>query len=63
MKASIGRYEFKHLGQNEWQPVSEKIVLENLVDDFDPVTPVLSKMLSGEEISTSQGFYRKSKAQ
>ncbi|MGD9240415.1 MAG: hypothetical protein PVG69_10335 [Desulfobacterales bacterium] len=52
-------YEFKHFGETKWQKVSEKTVMENLIDNFDPVTPVLSKMLKGEEIITAQGIYRK----
>jgi hypothetical protein len=59
MEFIIGRYEFKHFDDNKWQTVPEKIVMEKLVDNFDPITPVLSKMLNGDEIITSQGIYRK----
>ncbi|MGD9080006.1 MAG: hypothetical protein PVG96_11730 [Desulfobacterales bacterium] len=59
MKSTLGKYEFRHFGENNWQKVSEKIVMEKLVDNFDPITPVLSRMLNGDEIITSQGIYRK----
>jgi hypothetical protein len=59
MKSTLGKYEFKHFGAHNWQKVSEKVVMEKLVDNFDPVTPIISKILSGEEIITSQGIYRK----
>lgn len=35
------------------------IVMEKLLDHFDPVTPILVKMIKGDEIVTSQGIYRK----
>jgi hypothetical protein len=60
MKYYLKRYEFKHVGENKWQKVSEKTVMEKLVDSFDPVTPILSRMLRGEEVVTAQGVYRKS---
>jgi len=59
MNFTIGRYEFKNLGENKWQTVSEKIVMQKLVDNFNPVTPIIIKMLSGEEIVTAQGIYRR----
>jgi hypothetical protein len=59
MNFTIGRYEFKHFDENKWQTVSEKIVMQKLVDHFDRITPIISKMLRGEEITTSQGIYRK----
>jgi hypothetical protein len=59
MNSTIGRYEFKHLDGNKWQKVSEKIVMQKLVESFNPITPIIIKMLSGEEIVTSQGIYRR----
>lgn len=59
MVSVLRHYEFKHFGENKWQKVSEKTVMEKLVDNFDPVTPILSKILSGEEIITAHGIYRK----
>jgi len=58
--ASILRcYEFKHFGETKWKKVSEKIVMKKLVDTYNPLTPILSKILRGEEIVTPQGIYRK----
>lgn len=59
MKFIIRRYEFKHFGENKWRNVSEKTVMEKLADHFDPLTPILVKMIEGYEIVTSQGIYRK----
>jgi hypothetical protein len=59
MDFTIGRYEFRHFGEDTWQRVSEKFVMQKLVDNFDPVTPIISKMLRGEEIMTAQGIYRR----
>ena len=38
--------------------ISEKTVMERLVDSFYPVTPIISRMLRGEEIIVSQEIYR-----
>ena len=59
MEFSLGQYEFKNFAEHNWQKVSEKIVMEELVDNFHPVTPILSTLLKGEEITTSKGIYRK----
>ena len=59
MEFIMGQYEFKHVGENSWQKVSEKIVLESLVDHFERIIPIISRMLRGEEIITSRGIYRK----
>ena len=59
MNFTIGRYEFKQLDENKWQKVSEKIVMQKLVESFNPITPIIIKMLSGEEIVTAQGIYRR----
>jgi hypothetical protein len=59
MEFIVGQYEFKHVGENSWQKVSEKIVLESLVDHFERIIPIISRMLRGEEIITSRGIYRK----
>jgi hypothetical protein len=59
MQFMIGKYEYKRLDDNQWQTVSEKVVMEQLADRFDPLTPVISRMLRGEEIMMSQGIYRR----
>jgi len=51
-------YEVRHIGEHEWHKISEKTVMGRLVDSFDPVTPIISRMLTGEEIIVSQEIYR-----
>jgi len=51
-------YEVKNIGEHVWQKIAEKTVMERLVDSFDPVTPIISRMLRGEEIVVSQEIYR-----
>ena len=51
-------YEVRHIGEHEWHKISETKVMERLVDNFDPVTPIISRMLKGEEIIVSQEIYR-----
>jgi hypothetical protein len=51
-------YEARRIGEDEWYKISEKTAMEILVDSFDPVNPIISKMLSGEEIIASQKIYR-----
>jgi hypothetical protein len=58
MKLNMTRFEVKDFEKDEWQEISEKTAVEKLVDSFDQVTPLISKMLQGEEIITSHGIYR-----
>jgi hypothetical protein len=58
MEIELTRYEVKHIGAHGWQQISEKTVMERLVDSFDPVTPIISKMLRGEEIVVLREIYR-----
>jgi hypothetical protein len=58
MQFLITEYEFKNSNGDDWQNVSEAFVLEKLVDLFDPLTPVLSEMVQGIEIFTSEGVFR-----
>jgi hypothetical protein len=51
-------FQIKKIGEEEWQDVPEKIVLEKLVNCFDPVTPILTQMLEGSEIVLQQETYR-----
>jgi hypothetical protein len=51
-------YEVRHIGEHGWQKITEKTVMERLVDSFDPVNPIISRMLRGEEIIVSQEIYR-----
>ena len=54
----MARYEVRNVSENEWQKTSEISVLEKLTENFDAVTPVIMKMMSGEEIRTSHEVYR-----
>jgi len=58
MQFKISQYEFKDSNAEDWQQVSETFVLEKLVDVFDPLTPLLSEMLEGKEVITSEGVFR-----
>ena len=58
MEFELTCYEVKHIGKHGWQKIAEKTVMERLVDSFDPVTPIISRMLRGEEIIVSQEIYR-----
>jgi hypothetical protein len=58
IKTELTHYEVRHINDQEWNKISEKTVMERLVDSFDPVTPIISKMLMGEEIIVSQEIYR-----
>jgi len=53
------RYQIKKSGQDRWVEVSEKTIMEMLADRFDPLTPVLSQILTGREIRTPHETYRK----
>jgi hypothetical protein len=51
-------YEVRQIGEHAWYKISEKKVMERLVGSFDPVTPIISRMLKGDEIIISQEIYR-----
>ncbi len=58
MEIELTCYEVRPIGEHGWQKITEKTVMERLVDSFDPVTPIISRMLRGEEILVSQEIYR-----
>ncbi len=58
MQFMLSQYEFKDSNSDDWQKVSETFVLEKLVDIFDPLTPLLSEMVQGKEVITSEGVFR-----
>jgi hypothetical protein len=62
MQFKISQYEFKESNGDSWRKVSETFVLEKLVDVFDPLTPLLSEMLQGKEVITSEGVFRMKKS-
>ena len=58
MEFELTCYEVRHIDEHAWHKISEKTVMERLVDSFDTVTPVLFKILRGEEIILSHEIYR-----
>ena len=58
MQFKISHYEFKDFNSNDWQEISEIIVLGKLAELYDPLTPLLSEMLQGKEIITAEGIFR-----
>ena len=51
-------YELKHIEENQWNVISERVALEDLVDNFDRIAPVISEMLHGKEINTRRSIFR-----
>ena len=58
MEIELTCYEVRHIGEHEWHKISEKTVFDRLVDSYDPVTPIISRMLRGAEIIVSQDIFR-----
>jgi hypothetical protein len=58
MKFRLTCFQVKRLGEDSWQEVPEKMFLEKLVDCFDPVSPILEKILQGNEIVANSEIYR-----
>jgi hypothetical protein len=52
-------YELRHFGDRRWYKISEKTVMERLAESFNPVSPILSRLIQGEEIIISEEIYRK----
>jgi len=58
MQFTISYFEVKKFGDYNWQEVSEKMVLDKLAENFNPITPILTKMLQGNEIIAEAEIYR-----
>ena len=58
MEIELTCYEVRYIGEHKWHRISEKTVMERMVDSFDPVNPIISRMLRGEEITVSKEIYR-----
>ena len=58
MEIKMTEFEVKYLNNTHWETVSEKIVMERLVDTFSLVTPVISEMIKGKYAYTPHGIYR-----
>jgi hypothetical protein len=59
MNNSRTRYQIKESEKDTWEDVSEKAILESLATRFDRLTPILSKLIQGEEIITAHESYRR----
>ena len=55
---SLPIYELKYSEEKDWNTISEKAALEDLLDNFERVTPIISEMLHGKEINTQRGTFR-----
>ena len=51
-------YELKFPEGKCWNPISEKTALEDLLDNYEQITPIISEMLHGKEINTQRGIFR-----
>ncbi len=58
MQFKVSCFEVKKLGEDEWQEASERMVLAKLAECFDPLTPILTKMMEGNEIVAQREIYR-----
>jgi len=58
MEFKFIQYEMKGFDDKEWQEISELKALSGLAGSSAQVTPVLYKILDGEEIVTPDGIYR-----
>jgi hypothetical protein len=58
MQMKMTQFEVKHSNTAQWESVSEKTVMERLLDTFSLVTPVISEMIKGKYAYTPYGIYR-----
>jgi hypothetical protein len=58
MKSKQMHYELKLTENDDWIEVSEKFFLNQLADNFYPITPIIVKMLRGREVADSTASYR-----
>ena len=58
MRLDMPKYEVRNVDGGLWEDVSEKNLLETLVDIFDQVTPIVTEILHGKEVITPYGIYR-----
>ena len=58
MKIKLTCFEVKKFGEENWREVPERMALEKLADCYYPVTPIIARMLQGQEIVTQTEIYR-----
>jgi len=52
------KYEVRKVDGGRWEDISEKNIMESLVDIFDQITPIMTEILRGKEVTTPCGIYR-----
>ena len=55
---TMPRYEIKYFDKENWEEISEKMALDKLSDAFFHLNPVLSDLLQGNPILTSEAVFR-----
>ena len=55
---SLPRYEIKDFNKNEWKRVPEKDFLIKLLDNYGPITPILSELFQGKTFIARDCIYR-----
>ena len=58
MQIDMPKYEVRNVDGGQWEDVSEKSLMETLVDIFDQVSPIMTDILHGKEVTTRYGIYR-----
>ena len=58
MLIDMPKYEVRKVDGGRWEDISEKNIMESLVDIFDQITPIMTEILHGKEVSTPYGTYR-----
>jgi hypothetical protein len=58
IKFKMPQFEVKNIHEEDWNEVSEKAVLQSLLDNFNRITPIISEMFQGKEIVTSTAIFR-----
>jgi len=57
MNYKISKFEVKHIDAKNWRYISEVAALEILQNNYSQITPILSQMLQGKEITTPDGIF------
>ena len=58
MLIDMPKYEVRNVDGDRWEDISEKNIMESLVDIFDQITPIMTEILHGKEVTTPCGIYR-----
>ena len=58
MLIDMPKYEVRNVDGGRWEDISEKNIMESLVDIFDQITPIMTEILHGNEVTTPYGIYR-----